>query len=102
MIEPLAKRFAFDIFGNDKMNFFRFADFVNSDDIRMIQRGSHFRLLNKAAHSFRALDYADGQYFQRHPPFETRIFSEKNLTHSARSDCRKNFIIFYLLSITKH
>src|SRR5207244_1687717 len=52
-IDSLAQRFAFDEFGGDEMLAVAFADFVNGDDVGMIERGGRARFLLEAAHPYR-------------------------------------------------
>jgi hypothetical protein len=54
-------------------------DFVNGDDVRMIERGSRFRLLHEAAHAFLVLPELRREQFERDLAVEPHVLGKINL-----------------------
>ena len=55
------QRFAFDEFGGDETRAMRFADLVDGDDVRVIQRGGGTRFLFEAPEAIAILGEPRGQ-----------------------------------------
>ena len=82
----LAQRFAFDVFGGDVMHRIGVPDFVNRDDVRMIESGCGARLALEAADAFFIAREAGRQELQRHLAIEGFVLGEINLAHAACTD----------------
>jgi hypothetical protein len=50
LTQALSQSLAFDEFGTDEVGLSHLSDFINGDDVRMIERGGRARFLFKAAH----------------------------------------------------
>src|SRR5688572_5904774 len=73
-------------FENQKRDTVGFADIVDRDDVRMVQRGQRFCFASKHV-SMRRRQRADsGEELQRDVTVESRIASAKDLSHAAFPD----------------
>ena len=88
----LAKSFAFDELRGDKVHRVDLFDFMNGDDVWMIQRGSSLGFLNKATHARLIGSNIGGQDLQSHSAIEFCVLREIDLTHSAFTDFRADFV----------
>src|SRR5262245_23086406 len=59
------------------------ADLVNGDDVRVVEGGGGFGLLNKASQAVGVLCEFRGQQLERDPAFEARVEREVNFAHPA-------------------
>src|SRR5262245_44352843 len=95
--DHLAERAAFDEFGRDEMYAARFlrglADFMNSNDVRMIERGYGARLLPEASDSLGVLSEMRRQQLERHLPFQPRIERQIYLAHSSAPDLAHQLVM---------
>ena len=69
------------------------ADFVNRDDVRMIERGNGFGFLLKAAQAFGVEREFCRQNFQGDVTFEFSIARQIHFAHSALAQQGKNFVL---------
>src|SRR5262245_16754980 len=90
----MAQSLALDEFFGDEMQGAGFAlypaDFVDSNNVRMIERGRGFRLLLESAHAVAIRCEFRRQQFERDMASERGILSQEDLTHSARPQAREN------------
>src|SRR3989441_8944223 len=88
----LAKRLAVDEFRGDEVKLIYLADFVNREDVRMIQSrgGAGFRL--KAAQARFVGNEVSRQDLQSHLAVQPSILRQINLAHAARTETLDNLI----------
>src|SRR5262252_6988614 len=65
------------------MRAIRFADLVNGQDVRMVERGSRFRLAFETSQAIRTLSEVAGQYFERDLAFESDVLGQEDFSHTA-------------------
>src|SRR5262245_1291660 len=68
------------------------ADFVNGQDVWMIERRSRLRLLHEAAHTRGVFGKSNRQEFERDLAAELGVFGQINFAHSACTEWRENFV----------
>ena len=91
-LQPLAHRFAFDEFGNDEARRLVIADFVDGQDVRMIERRRGPRFLQKPGQPLRVGAELASQHFQRDLPAEHRVGGAIHLAHAAAPEQAMNLI----------
>ena len=91
--KTIAQRHPFDKFGNDKISAAPFADFVNRDDVRMIQSGCRKGFLPKTADAVFVFGDPGGKQFESDGAIQPRVFRQINFAHSALADLLDNFIM---------
>src|SRR5262245_8047775 len=91
--DSLAQSFPFDILHHNKSPPMCAANFVDSHDVRVIERGGSARLAFKARKLCFVLHEYLWQEFERHLSFEYLIQSEIDFTHSARTKPGENAIV---------
>ena len=74
-----------------------FLNAVDGTDIRMVESGRGFRLLNEAASAIR-VDGVAGQQLQGYVPVQMRIECLIDNAHSAFADLRNNPIVVKVLA----
>lgn len=73
MSDQLVERFALDILHDNELRAELLGEFVNRDDVGMIQGGGGFGFLDETAFSLRISDLVRGQYFHRNHSIETNV-----------------------------
>src|SRR5262249_39724968 len=96
------QRFAFDVFGGDEMDSARPADFVNGDNVGMVERARGLRLADKAAQPKRVVGIPFRQELQRDTAVKLRVIRQINFTHPACTDSRDDFITPKFRSCLNH
>src|SRR5215471_19063848 len=79
----LVQRAAWDELHRDEVHLVALADFVDGDDVRMIQRCGRSRLHLKARALFGILTGVRLKEFDRYPAEQVRIPGAKDRTHAA-------------------
>ena len=80
------QRAPLDEFHHDEATGFSFADFVNGDDVGMIERGGGARFLLEAPHAISIGSELFGQQLERDLATEPRVFGQIDLAHPARAE----------------
>src|SRR6266404_9244298 len=93
LIQAFAQSLPIDEFRHQIMPLFAFADLMNSDDVRMIEGGGCAGLLLKASQPIRVRSEFGGQQLERDLAFQTSVFSQIDLTHSARPQRREDVVM---------
>ena len=88
----LTQRFAIDEFGSDKVGARVGANFVNGENIRMIQSRGGLSFLNKALHAQLVGSYSLRQNLQGHLAIERGVLRQIHFTHSAFAQLRADFV----------
>ena len=70
-----------------------FADFVNSHDVRMPQRGDHLRFIAKPPHKIRAGKRAVQKHFQRDDAVQAQLPRPINHAHAAARNLFQQVVI---------
>src|SRR5262249_37939877 len=100
-----AQRAAFDEFGRDEMRAARFrndfADLVNGNDVRMIERGGGARLLAEAMDALGIFGEMRRQQFERDLTAQPRVARQIHLAHSSARDLADQVIMPDRLSVTR-
>ena len=78
---PLTQGLAFNKLCRDKVNAVGFADVIDGDDIRMIQRQHGARFLAKALHALLVVEKVLRQDLQRYFAAQGCVFCEIDFTH---------------------
>src|SRR5262249_43220717 len=91
--QPPAQRLAFNEFSRDITPPVRFADFVNGDDVRMVESRNCFGLLNEAAHTGLVAGKVVEQQFERDLALEAGIARQINLACSSSAQKSQNSVI---------
>src|SRR5215813_532360 len=94
----LPQRPALDILGRDEMDARSHADFVNGDDVRVVEPGGGFGLLYKAAQAVDVLRELRRQQLERDLAFEARVQGEVDFAHPALAQQRKDPVVTERLS----
>src|SRR5262245_13631763 len=76
VLHTLPQRLAFDVFADDEMAVIYFADFMNGEDVRLVERRCRFRLLLEAANPIRIPGECWRKYFKRDFATEPRIIGQ--------------------------
>ena len=82
----IAQRLSFDVLRGDEVTIGVFADFVNRQDVRMIERRGSTRFALKSAHPFFVVGESFGQKFECDFALQRGVFGEIDLAHSAHTD----------------
>src|SRR5262249_17782714 len=90
--EMLPQCFAFDVFGGDEMDAAGLADFVDGDNVGMVEPARGLRLADEAAQPERVPGISFRKELERDTPVELSVISQVNLAHSARAQLRDDFI----------
>ena len=85
-LQALAQRFAFDQLRDDVARLVVIADFVNGQDVRVVQRRRRARLLQEAGDALGIGTQALEQELDRHRPAERRIVRLVDLAHAAAAE----------------
>ena len=91
-LHALAQSFAIDELGGDKVDASIFTDFVNGEDVWMIESRSGFGFLYEAAHTLLILCDIRRQNLQSDGAFKFGVLSQIDFTHPARANLRADFI----------
>ena len=89
----LAQRLTINVFGDDEVRLVRPADFVNGEDVRVVERRGRTCFLREAAHTFSILCKLGWQQLDRHLATQARVLRQINFTHAARADGSDNFVM---------
>src|ERR1051325_7007159 len=90
MRETLPQSFAFDKLSRNDVTWARLKNFINRDDIRVIQCRSGARFLLKAAQAIGVFGEGRRQNLERHVAAEPAVVSQINFAHPAATNERKN------------
>ena len=88
----LSERLSLYVLHGDVASTFMFADVVNSDDVRVVERGSCVGFLLETPQAFRIQGKILSQDFDGHIPAELEVLSSIDLSHSAGTNARHNFV----------
>jgi hypothetical protein len=80
-----AQRMAFDELGHYEIEGINLPDFMNGEDIRMVQRGGDVSFSPEPSQPVCVLGELCGQQLQRDAPIEAKILSEEDITHPSLS-----------------
>ena len=83
---PLAQRLALDELGDDEVRAVDFADLVNGEDVRMVERRGRPRLLLEAAHAVRVCGEAAGSSLSATLRLEPRVLGQVDFPHPAQAE----------------
>jgi hypothetical protein len=83
---------AFEEFGDEKGSTARFADVVNGENVRVIERCDRARFLLETPQAFGVAGKRFGQNFEGYFAAETRVAGAINFAHSAGADGRDDFV----------
>src|SRR5687768_1984025 len=89
----LTKSLAVNQLGGDIVFAVDLTDFINSQDVGMIERGSGFCFLNKTIQFVFIFTEFVVKEFDRHLPIEFSVLRQIHLAHSARSDLRDDAVM---------
>ncbi len=89
---PIAERSSIHKFGNQILAGVYLSGIVNSEDVRVIERGCHLRLALKPASSC-CIGQVVGKKFDRNPPVQPGIVSLKHHAHPASANHGLDFIL---------
>ena len=92
--DPVAQCFAVDVLGGDEVFGIDLVDFVDGENVWMVERGSCLGFLDKSTHAIAGLivDHVGGQDFQCDFAIEFGVVGEINLTHATRAELGANFV----------
>ena len=88
----MSECFPFDELRGDKVMAIRFADLMNSQDVRVIQGGGSTRFLLEATHAVMVPRQVNRQKFQRDLSAQTRVFRQVDVSHSSRTQQNLNLV----------
>jgi hypothetical protein len=91
-VEFFAERVAFQKFGNEERRAAGFADVVNGENVRVIQRGDGAGLLFETAQALSVARERFRKDLQRHFAAETRVARAIHFAHAAGADQRNDFV----------
>ena len=89
----LAKRFAFDELRGNESRILGCSDFVNRQDVRMIQRRRSFRFLDKALETVLIRGKTLRKDLDRNHAVQLGIKREINLAHATSAELRADFVM---------
>jgi hypothetical protein len=101
-LQLFAQSLAFDVFGGDKMQIFFGAEFVNRQNIRMIERRSGFGLALETAQQILVFGRRFRQNLERDSAVEIIVERQINLAHPSFADLREDFVSPEILIAFKH
>src|SRR6185369_15770794 len=78
--------------GRNKMRVAFNRDFVNSDDVRVIECGSSLRFLLETLQAIAVIHNFSRKNFERYFAIEPHVLSQINLAHSTRPDLAGNAV----------
>src|SRR6185312_3814621 len=92
-LHALAQRLALNKLGGNEVRAIRLADFVNRQNVWMIEgrRGSRFTL--KSPQVLRVVCQFPGQNFDSHLASEVQVFRQKNFSHAAGAELLQNAVM---------
>ena len=93
MLQKLAQRLAFDIFGSDEMPTRHFADVVNGRDVWMVERRSGLGFFSETLQAFGILREQRRQQLKRDFAMQPFVFGQIDFAHAARAQQRNNLEI---------
>src|SRR6266542_5197517 len=82
-MNAFTQRLAVDEFHRDEVLSLKFINLINVSDVRMIKRGSRFRLTNEPLHAITVRSKIGRKNLQGYFPVEFRIVPFVHLAHSA-------------------
>src|SRR5262245_53818227 len=88
----MTKCLAIDEFGRNKTRSIGGADFVNRQDIGMVERRSGFRFLHEPLQAVFVRRELFRQYLDRYRPIELGVVGKVNFAHTAGTDQRADFV----------
>src|SRR5262249_12552099 len=83
----------FDKFRRDEMRMGFLSDFMNGNDVRMIERGGSFGFLDESPKTLVVAGKSSRQKFERNAPIQPAIFSQIHLAHSTFAEQTQNPIM---------
>src|SRR5215510_10147582 len=92
----MAHCFPFDELGHNEAPPLDFADFIDSDDVRMVERRGRARFLLEAPHTFGVARELGGQQLDRNLAAQSSIVREPDFAHPAATQWRQDSISAYL------
>src|SRR5262245_56597885 len=95
-VHPLAQCLALDVLGDDVASvsilYRSFADFVDRNDVRMVERRGRARFLLEAPHPPGVGGELGWQQLDRHLAPQSRVEREMDLAHAPASERRQNLV----------
>jgi hypothetical protein len=91
-VEARAQSLAVNELHRDEVRAVFVADFVDGDDVRVVQGGGGRRLALEAAQSVFALREFGGEDFERGGTAQVRVLREIDFAHPARAELRADFV----------
>lgn len=89
----VTKRFAFDVFDGYVVLTISLTDFMNRQDIGMIESRGSFGFLHETTDAFGILGEFGGQQFERDFALEQSVLRKINLAHPARAKLRNEHVM---------
>src|SRR5262245_43698764 len=77
------------------------ADFINDDDVRVIERGGYAGFLAKASDALSVFGEARRQQLERDLAAQPRVSRQIDLAHSSASDLSYDLVMADRLSVTR-
>ena len=92
VIDEIAQRLSFDQFHREIRGVIEAADFVDRNDVRMIESGGSARFLLETFEARRVAGEFFRQNFDRHRTPEARVARAEDFAHAASANSRRDFV----------